>query len=158
MTETRQSRTSTFLPRPVGLTLLTWLLGFWAGAALLALAGLWLGEGDVLMNGKPTPRPLVREMLVPMLLPMALATGGAAAALWLDSAWARPATLFAFLLAGPLATYPRWEEATNPGGAPLLGLLVIAPLLVGLGWYLYAKPNVAAYFRALTEARLEGRL
>lgn len=158
MTEAPRTPTTTFPPRPVGLTLLTWLLGFWSGAAILALAGLWIGEGDILVDGEPTPRPLVREMLVPMLLPMALATGGAAATLWLDSAWGRPATLFAFLLAGPLATYPRWQEATNPGGAPVIGLLVIAPILIGLGWYLYAKPNVAAYFRALTDARREGRL
>lgn len=149
---------TTFAPRPLGLTLLTWLLGFWCGAALLALVALHSGEGDLTVNGTPMARPLVRDMLVPMLLPMALATGGAAATLWLDSPWGRPATLFALLLAGPLATFPRWQEATNPGGAPLVGLLAIAPLLLGAGWYLYAKPNVAAYFRALTDARREGRL
>lgn len=157
MTEPPPSGT-TFPPRPPGLTLLTWLLGFWSGAAVLTLATLWMGEGDILVNGEPTPRALVREMLVPMLVPMALATGGAAAALWLDSQWGRPATFFAFLLAGPLATFPRWQEATNPGGAPLIGLLVTAPVLLAVGWYLFAKPNVAAYFRALTEARREGRL
>ena len=157
MSDTTTPPPGTFPPRPVGLTLLTWLLGFWSGAALLALASLWMGEGDILVNGEPTPRALVKEMLVPMLLPMALATGGAAATLWLDSQWGRPATLFAVLLAGPLATFPRWQEATNPGGAPAIGLLVVAPLLVALGWYLYAKPNVAGYFRALTEARREGR-
>ena len=149
---------ATFPPRPLGLTLLTWLLGFWCGAALLTLATLWLGDADILVDGRPTPREIVFDMLVPMLVPMALATFGAAATLWLDSPWGRPATLFALLIAGPLATFPRWDEATNPGGAPLIGLLAIAPILVALGWYLYAKPNVAAYFRALTEARREGRL
>lgn len=158
MTGQTEAPRATFPPRPLGLTLLTWLLGFWCGAALLTLAMVYLGEGDVLVNGEPTPRALVREMLVPMLLPMALATGGAAAMLWMDSAWARPATLFAFLIAGPLATFPRWHQATNPGGAPLIGLLAMAPLLLAVGWYLYGKPNVAAYFRALTEARREGRL
>jgi hypothetical protein len=157
MMETTTPSQTTFPPRPLGLTLLTWLLGFWSGAAVLALASLWLGEGDIVMNGQPMPRPLIREMLVPMLVPMVLATGGAAVTLWLDSAWGRPTTLFAILLAGPLATYPRWAEATNPGGAPAVGLLAVAPLLIGLGWYLYAKPNVAAYFRALTDARREGR-
>ena len=157
MSEATPHRT-TFPPRPVGLTLLTWLFGFWCGAATLVLASLWLGQGDLLVDGRPTPRPLVREMLVPMLVPMALATGAAAVTLWLDSAWARPTSLFAVLLAGPLATLPQWREATNPGGAPLIGLLAVTPLLVGLGWYLFAKPAVAAYFRALTEARREGRL
>jgi hypothetical protein len=150
--------TTTFPPRPPGLTLLTWLLGFWCGAAVLALLALYTGNADIPVNGTPTARPLVRDVLVPVLLPMALATGGAAATLWLDSPWGRPATLFAFVLAGPLATFPRWREATNPGGAPLIGLVAVAPLLLGIGWYLYAKPNVAAYFRALTEARREGRL
>lgn len=149
---------TTFPSRPLGLTLLTWLLGFWCGAALLAVLALYTSEGDIAVRGTPTARPLVRDMLVPMLLPMALSTGGAAATLWLDSPWGRPATLFAFLLAGPLATFPRWQEATNPGGAPLIGLLAVAPVLLGVGWYLYAKPNVAAYFRALTDARREGRL
>lgn len=157
MSQRTTSPPATFPPRPVGLTLLTWFLAFWAGAAALALASLWMGEGDILVNGEPTPRALVQEMLVPMLLPMALATGGAAASLWLDSQWGRPATLFALLLAGPLATLPRWQEATNPGGAPAIGLLAIAPVVLGLGWYLYTKPNVAAYFRALTRARREGR-
>lgn len=157
MDPTRPPR-MTFPPRPLGLTLLTWLFGFWSGAALLALVSVWLGEGDILMNGEPTPRALVRERLVPMLVPMTLATGAAAAALWLDSAWARPTTLFAVLIAGPLATFPRWSEATNPGGAPAIGLLAVLPLLVGLGWYLYARPNVAGYYRALTDARRDGRL
>lgn len=148
----------TFPPRPLGLTLLTWLFGFWSGAAVVVLVSVWIGEGDILMNGEPTPRALVQERLVPMLVPMALATGAAALALWLDSAWARPTTLFAVLIAGPLATYPGWMEATNPGGAPAIGLLAVAPLLLGIGWYLYAKPNVAGYFRALTDARRDGRL
>lgn len=149
---------ATFPPRPLGLTLLTWLFGFWCGAAVLTLVALYAGESDVLVDGVPTPRSLVREMLLPMLAPMALATGAAAGTLWLDSPWARPTALFALLLAGPLATFPRWAEATNPGGAPLIGLLAVTPLLVGLGWYLFGKPNVAAYFRALTDARREGRL
>lgn len=158
MTDAAPTGKTTFPPRPPGLTLLTWLLGFWCGAATLGLVALYTGQGDIPVDGVPTPRHLVRDMLVPMLLPMALATGGAAATLWLDSPWGRPATLFAFLLAGPLTTYPRWQEATNPGGAPLVGLLAIAPVLLVVGWYLYAKPNVAAYFRALTEARRQGRL
>ena len=147
-----------FPPRPVGLTLLTWLFGFWAGAALVALVGLWVGDGDLLVNGEPTARAIVREMLVPMLVPMALATGAAAILLWLDSAWGRPTALFAIFLAGPLATLPRWQEATNPGGAPAIGVLAVLPLLLGLGWYLYGKAEVARYFRALTDARREGRL
>ena len=63
-------------------------------------------------------------------------------------------------LAEILAALPPREVmlAQLAGGmaAPLTGLLVMMPILLALGWYLFAKPNVAAYYRALTEARRRG--
>lgn len=142
--------------RPLVLTLLMWLMAFWAGACALTLASVWLGDGPLMIDGVPTARDEVLDLLVPMLVPLGLCAAAAAMTLWIESPWARPTLLFALLLAGPFATYPQWSEATNPGGAPALGLLAVTPALLLLWWYLYLKANVVAYFRALSERRYGG--
>ncbi|HSH46407.1 MAG TPA: hypothetical protein VK966_11240 [Longimicrobiales bacterium] len=140
-------------PRPAALTLTMWFMGFWAGACLLTLVSVWLGNGPIMIDGTPTARQEVLDLLMPMLLPLGLGAGAAALTIWIESPWARPTLLFALLLAGPFATFPQWNEATNPGGAPALGLLATTPLLLLAWWYLYLKPNVVAYFREVSRRR-----
>lgn len=148
-----ESNSDTPRRRPLALTLVMWFMGFWAGACLLTLVSVWLGDGPIMINGAPTDRGEVLNLLTPMLLPLGLAAGAAAMTLWIESPWARPTLLFALLLAGPFATFPSWNQATNPGGAPALGLLAMTPVLLLAWWYLYLKKDVVAYFKAVSRRR-----
>jgi hypothetical protein len=136
--------------RPLGIALLIWLFGFWGGAIVLLLAGLGLGDGPVMLNGRAVARSTALTTLLPVLLPMLLAVTGAALALALERAWARPAVLLPFGLA-----------AVAPGVAGIggtdaadRGLTFIAVLVVagGLAWYLYGSAGTRAYYD-----RLRGR-
>jgi hypothetical protein len=137
--------------RPLGLSLLIWLLWFWAGAIVLVFLGFAIGDGPVMMSGQAVPRPEALRRLLPILAPMGLAVIGAALAMGLKRPWARPAVLLPFLLAplGPLLTR---VGATSADEIAVTGIAVL-PVIVALVWYLYFSRSVVAYFQALKRGR-----
>ena len=130
--------------RPLGISLLIWVFWFWAGAILLLIVGLAVGEGPVMVKGESVARGDALAAVLPALVPMELAVVGAALALGQRRRWARPAALFPFALAafGPVLT--------GVGGTDFLdvtlAVTVLLPVLVGLAWYLYRRPGAVAYF------------
>jgi hypothetical protein len=132
--------------RPLGLGLLIWLLWFWAGASLLVIALLLIGEGPLPLSGRAVPRDEAIARILPILGPMALAAAGAALALTLEKPWARSAVLLPFALA---AITPVFTGVATSALDLVLGALALAPLVAGLVWYLYFRPRVAAYFDSL---------
>lgn len=138
--------------RPLGISLLTWLLGFWAGAAILILITLVFGEGPVMMSGRSVRRPEAVALLVPILAPMALAAAGAALALALGKWWSRSAVLLPIALA---AVAPAFSGTADTAGDLLRSIAVTLPVAALVGWYLYGRPRVTAYFRALREGSRE---
>jgi hypothetical protein len=139
--------------RPLGLGLLTWLLWFWAGASLLVLLLLAIGEGPLALSGRAVSREEALALILPILAPMALAAAGAALALALEKHWARSAVLLPFALA---AVTPAFTGVATSATELATGALVMLPIVLGLVWYLYFRPRVAAYFRML-RARDEER-
>lgn len=137
--------------RPLGISLLIWVFAFWAGAIVLLLLGLAIGDGPVMVNGRALLREEALAAVLPALVPMGLAVVGAALALSLGRRWARPAALFPFALAvfGPLLTGVGEVSAVDL----LIAAAVVVPVIGGLGWYLYTRPGPRDYF----ESRAEGR-
>lgn len=137
--------------RPLGLHLLTWLLGFWAGATVLVMVVVVAGDGPVPLRGEFLPRDEAIARLLTALTPMALAAGGAALALALEKHWARPAVLLPFALA---AVAPVFTGTATSVGELALGALALAPIVGGVAWYLYFRPKVTAYFHRLRHSDL----
>lgn len=131
--------------RPLGISLLIWVFWFWAGAIVLLGLGLAIGDGPVMMNGEALARREAMVAVLPVLAPMAMAVIGAALALTLRKRWARPAALFPFVLAvfGPILTGAGDVSPLDM----VLAVVVLVPVMGGLGWYLYARPGPRAYFR-----------
>lgn len=131
--------------RPLGVSLLIWVFWFWAGALLLLVLGLAIGEGPVMVGGRAMPRAEAVRLVLPALVPMGLAVVGAALALMLRRPWARAASLFPFALAafGPLLIGVGTVSAMDVA----LTTLALVPILAGLVWYLYFRPGPRAYFR-----------
>ena len=132
--------------KPTGLRLVTWLLWFWAGASALLFLGLAVGEGTVTVRGSALSRAQVLERLLPVLLPMLLAAAGAALALTLEKAWARPAVLMPLALAA-LAPAITGDVASAP--QLLRSSAAVLVLLALTIWYLFAHRPVRTYFGAL---------
>ncbi len=132
--------------RPLGLSLLTWLLAFWAGAILLILLTLAFGEGPVMMSGRSVRRPEALALLVPVLGPMALAAAGAALALALRQSWARAAV---FLPVGLVAMAPVFTGVAGTAGDLTRSVVETLPFAALLAWYLYGRATVVKYFGAL---------
>lgn len=131
-------------PRPLGIRLLIWIFWFWAGAILLLVVALTMGDGPVMVKGHPLPRDEALVALLPALVPMALAVVGAALALRLGRPWARPAALFPFALA---AFGPSLVNAGGTSPAELaVAVVVLLPVLAGLIAYLYYRPGPQEYF------------
>jgi hypothetical protein len=140
--------------RPLGISFLIWLLAFWAGASILLLVIIAVGDGPVPMRGGFLPRDEAMARFLTALSPMALAAGGAAVALALGKSWARTAVLLPFVLA---AVAPVFTGAATTVGELALGALALLPMVAGVVWYLYFRPGVAAYFEELRRKEAEGR-
>lgn len=134
------------LERPLGVSLLIWLLWFIAGAIVLLFLGLSIGEGPVMLSGRAASRTEALAAVFPVLLPMGLAAAGAALALGLDRPWARPAALLPFALA---AVAPGLTGTAASGLDVFFSALILLPVLAALSWYLYASDEVKRYFEAL---------
>lgn len=139
--------------RPLGISLLIWLFWFWTGAVVLALLGFAIGDGPIMMSGRAVPRDEALGSILPALVPMGLAAAGAALALGLDRPWARPAVLLPFVLAGFGPLLGGLASATL--GDLALSVLVTAPLVGVVAWYLYGLPGTRSYFEALGRASEE---
>lgn len=139
--------------RPLGLSLLIWLLWFIAGAIVLLFLGLSIGEGPVMLSGRAASRPEALAAVFPVLLPMGLAAAGGALALGLDRPWARPAVLLPFALA---AVAPGITGTAASGLDVLLSALILLPVLAALYWYLYVNREVTAWFAALRSGSAGG--
>lgn len=135
--------------KPLGLSLLTWLLWFWAGASVLVLLVIGVGDGPVPLKGEFVPREEALARFLPALAPMALAAAGAALALVLERPWARSAVLLPFALA---AVAPVFSGVASSVGELATGALVLAPLVALAVWYLYFRPAVVGYFVRLRDA------
>ncbi len=135
--------------RPTGVVLLIWLFWFWAGALLLLVVGLAVGEGPVMVAGRAMDRGEALRLVLPALVPMGLAVVGAALALTLRRSWARPAALFPFALAvfGPALIGIGTVSVVDV----VATVLALVPILAGLIWYMYFQPGPRAYFRAPAE-------
>jgi hypothetical protein len=138
--------------RPLGLSLLTWLLWFWAGAAALVLVVLVVGEGPIPLSGRAVDRQEALARILPIVVPMALAAAGAALALALEKPWARSAVLLPVALA---AVAPAFTGAATSLLDVFLGALALVPVVAVLVWYLYYRPRVTEYFRHLWERQRE---
>ncbi len=136
--------------RPLGLSLLGWLFGFWAGALILILLTLGFGEGPVMMAGRSIRRGEALTRLVPILAPMALAAAGAALALALRRPWARAAVFLPLALA---AVAPAFTGVAQSAGDLARPVAVTLPFAAALAWYLYGRTSVAEYFRSLEERK-----
>jgi hypothetical protein len=134
--------------RPLGLALLTWLLWFWAGASVLVIVVLLVGDGPIPLSGRAVPRDEAVARMVPILGPIALAAAGAALALGLRKHWARAAVLLPFALA---AVTPAFTGVAVSVTDLAMGALALAPVVAILVWYLFFRPEVAGYFAALRE-------
>ena len=139
--------------RPLGISLLTWLYWFWVGAVVLVFLGFAVGEGPVPMSGETVPRADALQRVLPVLLPMGLAVLGAALALSLRKAWARPAILLPVALA---AFGPALSGVGVTTTDLVLGTLAVLPIIGVLVWYLYFQAGVTAYFADLKEGREPG--
>jgi hypothetical protein len=135
--------------RPLGLSLLTWLLWFWAGACVLVIAVLVVGDGPIPLSGRAVPREEALARMLPILGPMALAAAGAALALGLRKHWARSAVLLPFALA---AVTPAFTGVAVTVGDLARGALALSPVVALLVWYLFFQRGVADYFAGLREA------
>lgn len=138
--------------RPLGLGLLIWLLGCWAGAAALFLLMVVVGEGPLMLSGRSVPRAAARAAFLPILAPMALAAGAAALALALKKPWGRATVFLPILLAALTPVFTGavrtvWDVAETA----VTGLGVAALL----AWYLYGRLPVTAYYTALRARRRE---
>ena len=132
--------------RPLGISLLTWLYWFWAGAIVLLFLGLVFGDGPVPIAGETVPRSEAIARVLPVLLPMGLAVIGAALALSLRQGWARPAVLLPVALA---VFGPALSGVGTTLGDLLTGAIGLLLVLAGLVWYLYFTPRANAYFARL---------
>ena len=137
--------------RPLGVSLLTWLLWFWAGAVALVFLGFAIGEGPVMLSGRAVPRDEALARVLPALLPMGLAVLGAALALALGRPWGRPAALLPFIIAGfgPALT---GLGAATPADL-LLAVAAVLPIAGLLIWYLYFTKTGRSYFEELKDRR-----
>ena len=134
--------------RPLGISLLTWLYWFWGGAIALLVLGLAFGEGPVPIAGETVPREEALGRVLPILVPMGLAVVGAALALSLRRAWARPAVLLPVALA---AFGPALGGVQTTLADLAVGASVVLVILAGLVWYLYFRTRVTAYFDRLED-------
>ena len=134
--------------RPLGVSLLTWLYWFWAGATVLFLLSLLPGDQPVPIGGETMTRPEALARVLPVLLPIGLAAVGAALALSLRRAWARPAVLLPVVLAafGPMLS----GMSASPADT-IFGVVVVLAILAGLVWYLYFRDRTVAYFERLKD-------
>jgi len=139
--------------RPLGLSLLIWLLWFWAGASVLVLLVIGLGDGPVPLKGEFLPREEALARFLPALAPMGLAAAGAALALMLQRPWARSAVLLPFALAG---VAPVFSGVATTVGELASGALVLLPLIALVVWYLYLSPEVVRHFASLRDADRAG--
>jgi hypothetical protein len=140
--------------RPLGLALLTWLLWFWAGASVLVIAVLLVGDGPIPLSGRAVPRDEAIARMVPILGPIALAAAGAGLALGLRKHWARAAVLLPFALA---AVTPAFTGVAASVADLAMGALALTPIVAILVWYLFFRPEVAGYFAALREMEERSR-
>lgn len=136
------------MERPLGLSLLTWFFWFWAGASVLVLAVIVVGDGPLLLSGRAVPRDEAVARLLPVLVPMALGALGAGLALALEKPWSRAAVLLPFAL---VAIAPAFSGAVASLIDLAVGALALVPLVGALVWYLYFRPSVRAYFVRLRE-------
>jgi hypothetical protein len=134
--------------RPLGLSLLAWLLWFWAGASVLVIVILVVGDGPIPLSGQAVPRDEALARILPILVPMALAAAGAALAVGLEKTWARAAVLLPFVLA---AATPALTGVAVSVSDLVVGMLALVPVVGVLVWYLYFRPQVAAYFHGLRD-------
>lgn len=134
--------------QPLGIGLLIWLYGFWAGAVALFFLSFAIGEGPVPMGGETVPRQEALARVLPVLLPMGLAVAGAALALGLRKSWARPAVLLPVALA---AFGPALSGVGTSAADMVTGALAVLPILAGMVWYLYFRPGVKRYFAGLRD-------
>jgi hypothetical protein len=132
--------------RPLGLHLLAWLLWFWAGACVLVILVLVVGDGPIPLSGRAVPRDEALARMLPILGPIALAAAGAGLALGLRRHWARSAVLLPFALA---AVTPAFTGVAASVADLARGALALAPIVALLVWYLYFQRGVAAYFAYL---------
>lgn len=132
--------------RPLGISLLVWLYWFWTGATVIFFLSVIPGDEPVPIAGETLSRSEALARVLPVLLPMGLATLGAALALSLRRAWARPAVLLPVALA---AFGPALSGIGSTTADVVVGALVILPFLGGLVWYLYFRPRTVAYFQGL---------
>jgi hypothetical protein len=142
------------LERPLGLRLLTWLLGFWAGASVLVIIVIAAGDGPVPLRGEFLPRDEAVARFLTALAPMALAAAGAALALALEKHWARSAVLLPFAL---VAVAPVFTGTATSLGELAMGAVALAPIVAAVVWYLFFRPKVTAYFDRLRESEIERR-
>jgi hypothetical protein len=140
--------------QPLGLGLLTWLLWFWAGASLLVIVLLVIGDGPLPLGGRAVPRDEALARILPIPGPMALAAAGAALALALGKHWARSAVLLPFALA---AVTPAFTGVATSAVDLAIGAAALVPAVAALVWYLYFRPRVVAYFQALEAREKEQR-
>jgi hypothetical protein len=134
--------------RPLGLSLLAWLLWFWAGASVLVIVILVVGDGPIPLSGQAVPRDEALARILPILVPMAMAAAGAALAVGLEKPWARAAVLLPFVLA---AATPALTGVAISVSDLVVGMLALVSVIGVLVWYLYFRPEVAAYFHALRD-------
>ena len=143
--------------KPTLLKLATLFLGFWGIVAVpLGLSTLFSGGGTYSLNGVEVSREEfmaragVAFAMFPVLGVIAVAI---AIGLAMEQRWARP-LLLGFFTLGPLlstlATLRGDPEAlaTLPWG---LGFTLVLGGLVG--WYLYRRPNVVAYYHSIASGR-----
>lgn len=139
--------------RPLGVSFLVWLMAFWAGASILVLVIIAVGDGPVLVRGEALPRDEAMARLLTALTPMALAAAGAALALALEKPWARSAVLLPFAL---FAVAPVFTGTATTVAELALGALALTPVVGFLVWYLYFRPRVRTYFEALRRQEDDG--
>ena len=141
-----QSLLTDVTPRPVLIVIGAGFSALWALCAAIFVLFAVVSSGPFTLNGEQvTKEVFVRSFLLPWWLPLLAYFGGTAWAVWTERSWTRELMLLFWIVALGVSAF------AGDGGLAerAFNTVSCALCLGGAVWYLYGKPNVAAYYARL---------
>ena len=140
------------MKQPFVLNILAWLAAFGSAAMYLSILLALLGIGPTIMGGERVTRSEWLHIAAPLVAVVGLLMAFISYGLFARKPWPRHLAIAIFALifgyAAVLGAFSlihrgiMWRAIIN---ASIFGCVTL--------WYFYFKPNVAAYFRALSKRR-----